>query len=61
MATCTVCKDTAHSRGETKAFPLYSCKECGHLFVWPIPDSPQEIYSEDYFHAAAKKDSDISI
>jgi 2-polyprenyl-3-methyl-5-hydroxy-6-metoxy-1,4-benzoquinol methylase len=50
MIICTVCHGHARSRGEKNAFPLYSCNECGHMFVWPIPDSPQGIYSEDYFH-----------
>jgi SAM-dependent methyltransferase len=50
MVTCTVCNGQVRSLGEKNSFPLYSCKGCGHLFVWPIPESPQEIYSEDYFH-----------
>jgi len=49
MITCTVCNAGARSLGEKNAFPLYSCMSCGHLFVWPIPESPLDIYSEDYF------------
>jgi SAM-dependent methyltransferase len=54
MVSCTICNGNARSLGEKNAFPLFSCKECGHLFIWPIPDSPLEIYSEDYFRGGEK-------
>lgn len=33
-------------------FDLYRCKNCGLIFVWPIPQSTNDLYSQDYFDGA---------
>lgn len=33
-------------------FDLYRCKNCGLIFVWPIPENLNSLYSQDYFAGA---------
>lgn len=51
-ATCLVCSALATPLGEKSGFHLHRCPDCGFLFVHPLPESPLEIYSEDYFAGA---------
>lgn len=50
---CHAC-DSAESNFFTrKRFcNLYKCKQCGLIFVYPIPESLTEIYAKDYFVGA---------
>lgn len=38
---------------EKNSYKLYSCFNCGLIFVWPMPDNLAAIYSELYFKRSA--------
>ena len=33
---------------------LYKCKDCGLVFVWPVPDNLSSIYKKDYFKSSTE-------
>lgn len=51
-AECLVCASPAKPVGVKSGYPFYRCRDCGLLFVWPIPADNLTIYSEDYFAGA---------
>jgi SAM-dependent methyltransferase len=50
---CPVCQSGARSSGTKNGFHLYRCRQCGLLFLWPMPDNTLDIYSGDYFTGAS--------
>jgi 2-polyprenyl-3-methyl-5-hydroxy-6-metoxy-1,4-benzoquinol methylase len=54
---CPICSEESPDFFAKKnACNLYRCRQCGFIFVSPIPGNLSEIYTEDYF-AGAKKGS----
>lgn len=52
---CPICYSAKNKLfGRKNNYDLWSCQECGLLFVWPVPRNLREIYSQDYFLSAAK-------
>ena len=51
-AGCLVCGSIAAPVGDKSGYEFHRCRECGLLFVWPLPEGNLEIYSEDYFAGA---------
>lgn len=50
---CVVCGEKSFDFFVNKNnFDLYRCKNCGLIFVWPMPQSTTGLYSQDYFDGA---------
>lgn len=52
-AICISCGDIHFDFFTNKNnFNLYTCKNCGLIFVWPTPQHLADLYSQDYFGGA---------
>lgn len=50
---CPICRTTSVSFFTTKNFyNMYKCRNCGLIFVWPLPSNSAELYQADYFTGA---------
>ena len=54
MPDCFVCESSARRRGAKNGFEMYSCPECGLLFVSPLPTDGPLLYTEAYFRGAGQ-------
>ena len=52
---CSLCnKKTANFFTQKNSYNLYKCRNCGLIFIFPVPENHLEIYSPDYFSGAQK-------
>ncbi|MFH1401651.1 MAG: glycosyltransferase [Parcubacteria group bacterium] len=52
---CPLCnKKTAVFFTQKKSYTFYKCKDCGLIFIFPMPENHLKIYSQDYFTGAKK-------
>ena len=50
---CPVCFSTKTTFFTTKkSFDLFTCGDCGLLFIFPVPQSLDAIYNQEYFSGA---------
>ncbi|MGB0757170.1 MAG: class I SAM-dependent methyltransferase [Patescibacteria group bacterium] len=47
---CPICKGDSVFSYAKNSHDIFSCAVCDLDFVWPIPESIADIYSEDYFY-----------
>lgn len=54
-AICKVCKgQNIKFFAEKNNWKIYKCRQCGLIFVWPLPENLSCLYSADYFNGAKK-------
>lgn len=52
---CKVCRGRNFQFfAEKNNHKIYKCCRCGLIFVWPLPESLLDVYSEDYFSGAKR-------
>ncbi len=49
MKGCPLCGSEGYKVWSEKNYHAYKCRVCKVVFLWPIPDNPEVLYSEDYF------------
>lgn len=52
-AQCLVCSTNSEKPFTNKnGHDVFRCQTCGFMYVWPVPVSTDEVYSQEYFQGA---------